>query len=327
MISVVIATYNRAPMVEQTVRAALEQTRPPHEIVVLDDASTDATPQVLAELAAHQPCIRLLRREVNSGGIASWNEAIGAARGDYLAFCADDDRFLPDHLKESLAYLEADPSIGLVHSSFIDVVETGGLEQREPRRLRSAAPLVTSRGNLLRYLTRYYDWPFHPSTMVLRREVWSRVGEYNPAYALADTEWFVRVVEQFDVAMLPRHGVLNRRHPGNWSNRLGSARMQKEIFEIVEGAIGRLWAGRPWGASAWRAVWRANVRLRLGLTLAQRVRTGHEQAACAAWHGIVQNTGRRTPEWLERAGVAMLHGLCSGRVPRLDNVRQRVSPL
>jgi glycosyltransferase involved in cell wall biosynthesis len=330
-VSVVIATHDRAGMVRQAIQAALAQSRPPEEIVVMDDASTDATAETLAELAAMYKRLRVFRRASNSGGVTIWNEAAAQARGDYIAFCADDDRFLREHLEASVAYLEAHPQTGLVHSSFIDAVESPGDESFDERPLRSKAPLTITRGNLIRYMTRYYDWPFHPSTLVLRRAVWESSGGYNPAYALADTDWFVRVVEQFPAVLLPRHGVYNRRHAGNWSNRLGSARMQAEIFEIVEGSIARIWEGRRLGSTVqravWRAIWRANVRLHLLLTVRARLKTGHGNAACAAWHGMLQNTGRRSPEWLERAGEHLIRWRCRGRQPAVANRRERFSPL
>ncbi len=311
-VSVVIATYNRAAMVRQAIEAALAQSRPPDEIVVSDDASTDDTPAVLAQLAAAYPNVRVFRRETNSGGIGNWNDAVKHARGDFIALCSDDDRFMPGHLEASLAYLETHSDIGLVHSGFVDIIETPGDESIEPRRLRSKAPLIVGRDDLISYMARYYDWPVHPSTIVMRREVWAVAGEFNPAYQLTDTDWFVLVVERFLVELLPRHGVYNRRHPGNWSNRLGSARMQREIFEIVEAAIARLWEGRPAGRAVWRAVWRVNVRLRLILTLRRRLQSGHRDAACALWHGLLQDTGRCGPGWLERWGEKMIRRRCGG---------------
>ena len=101
-VSVAIATYNRAAMVRQAIEAALDQTRPPDEIVVADDASTDATRTVLCELAAGDARVRIFRRERNSGGVENWSFAIGETTGDYIAWCSDDDRFTPGHLEASI---------------------------------------------------------------------------------------------------------------------------------------------------------------------------------------------------------------------------------
>ena len=335
-VSVVIATYNRASMVRQAIQSALAQTWPAEEIVVLDDGSTDATWETLTELASEYPRLRVFRRASNSQGVAAWNDAAAQARGDYIAFCADDDRFLPEHLEASVAYLDAHPQTGLVHSGFIDVVEGSGerpgsesVKQRPPR---SKEPLAVTRANLIPYMTRYYDWPLHPSTLVLRRAVWVRSGGYNPAYALADTDWFVRTVEQVPAVLLPREGVYNRRHSGNWSNRLGSARMQAEIFQIVDASIARVFEGCTPGKRVrrilWRAVWRADVRLHLLLTAWARLQTGHEAAACAAWHGILRNTGGpAAPRWLFRAGTDLIRWHCRGREPENANQHEGYSPL
>lgn len=301
-ISVAIATYNRAGMVREAIAAALAQSRAPDEIVVTDDASSDGTCAELDQWSRRDARVRVIRQPVNSGGVANWNTAMTAATGDVIAWCSDDDRFMPGHLRASLEYLEAHPEIGMVHSSFVDVCETPQGTVEQARLLRSARPLVTDRQNLLRYMTRYYDWPFHPSTLVMRREVWDRTAPFDPRYALADTDWFMRAVEEFPVAMLPRYGVFNRRHGGNWSNRVGSARMQAEIFEIVERAILRRWPRSGPRRVCWRALWRANVRARLWLTVRARIRSGHENAAGAAWSTLTQATGTRALEWLEAPG-------------------------
>ena len=326
-VSVAIATYNRAGMVWQAIEAALDQTLPPDEIVVADDASTDSTWPVLNELAAGDRRVRVFRREQNSGGAENWSFAIGETSGDYIAWCSDDDYFAPGHLKASIEYLEAHPEVGLVHAGFIDLIEAEGAARKVARPLRFVRDRILTRRQLLGYLTRYYDWPFHPSTLVLRRVVWERVGPFHPAYALADTEWFVRAVEQFPAAMLPRYGVYNRRHAGNWSNRLGSARMQCEIFEIVEAAIERRWPRPALARRAWKALWRTNVRLRLLLTLRARLKSGHADAACAVWNMLTRGTGRKLPKPVGRAGWTFIRWWCGRRQPEFEDVRQSVSPL
>lgn len=326
-ISVAIGTFNRVAMLREAIEAALAQARAPFEIVVADDASTDGTEEMLAALAAADPRVKVIRRETNSGGVVNCNAAMAAASGDLIAWCSDDDRFLPGHLETSAAFLDAHPEVGLVHSGFIDAVETAEQSTIEPRPLRALTPLIVGPGNLFAYLTRYYDWPFHPSTLVIRREVWRAVGPFDPAYALADTDWFVRAAEIFPAALLPRHGALNRRHRDNWSNRVGSARMQGEIFEIVERAILRRWPRWRPQRTFWRAVWRANARLRLLLTLRARIRSGHGNAACAAWAGLLQHTGRSVPDWLERAGEILIRRWTRDREARFKDARQSVSPL
>jgi glycosyltransferase involved in cell wall biosynthesis len=327
MISVAIATFNRAGMVRQAIEAALAQTRPPDEVVVADDASTDHTWAVLTELAVAEPRLRVFRRERNSGGVDNWNFAIEQTRGDYIAWCSDDDRFLPGHIEDSVAYLEAHPDTGLVHSGFVDAVEAAGHVETTPRPPRFLAGRSLDRAGLLPYMTRYYDWPFHPSTIVMRRSAWERVGAFDPAYALADTDWFVRAVERFPVAMLARCGVINRRHSGNWSNRLGSARMQREIFAIVEGAIERQWPEGGPGRWASRAIWRANARLRLALTLRMRIKSGHVDAAADLWRQLATGTGRSAPEVVKRAGLGLVRRWCAGREAAFRDARQSVSPL
>ncbi len=324
-VSVSIATYNRAPMVRQGIEAALSQNVASLEVIVTDDASTDNTWPMLTEFAEQQPKLRVFRQEKNSGGVDNWNFAISQTIGDYIAWCSDDDRFLPNHLSASIAFLDVHPEIGFVHSGFLDAVETEAGSETHQRPLRFTHDSVLDRDSLLTYLTRYYDWPFHPSTIVMRRKVWTEVGPFDPTYALADTDWFVRAVEKFPAAMLARHGVLNRRHPGNWSNRLGSAKMQREICEIVEHAIDRLFSGQPMFRAVWKGIWRTNVRLRLFLTLRTRAQSGHADAACAAWTQLLEGTGLRS--LLGGPGESLIRRWSSRRTPAFRDARQSVSPL
>lgn len=314
-VSVVIATFNRAEMVREAVMAALRQTRAPDEIVVADDASTDRTVEGISSLG--DPRVRVVRRETNSGGVENWNSAMRAARGDYLAWCSDDDRFTPHHLEASVGFLEAHPEIGMVHSGFIDAIELDHRAEFVERKLRSRKPLVLHRGRLVRYMIRYYNWPFHPSTLVMRREVWERTGAFDARYALADTDWFVRAAEHFRIALLPRHGVINRRHAGNWSNRVGSARMQREIFEIVERRISNRFS---------KLLWRVNVKARLAWTIGLRVRSGHGDAACASWSVMARETGWAAPRWVERWGSRWIRWRSAGKIRTLG-ISERVSPL
>jgi glycosyltransferase involved in cell wall biosynthesis len=339
-ISVAIATFNRAALVERAIESALTQSRPPVEVIISDDASSDDTLHVVARMASVDRRVKLLRQENNSGGVGNWNRVLEATHGDLIAWCSDDDCYRPGHLDASAAYLAAHPEVALVHSGFVDWMEGEGSRTVGYRPLRARQPLVIDRGNLFRYLVRYYNWPFHPSTIVMRRRVWDEMGPFDPSYALADTDWFVRVALRFPVAMLARYGVNNRRHPGNWSNRLGSARMQQEILEIVEKALDATYGARRARRLWWKKVWRATVRVHLLLTVRARLRTGHAEAACAAWRAMFFRaalpnslqpehaaSAARAPRWYVRAGETWLRRRASRVAEIVGGAGPSVSPL
>jgi glycosyltransferase involved in cell wall biosynthesis len=102
-ISVVVPTYNRAELLKLTIRSILAQSRPADEVIVVDDGSTDHTPEVCAELGDRIVYIR----QKNMGLSAARNTGIRAATGRWVAFCDSDDLWLPEKLETQLEALEA----------------------------------------------------------------------------------------------------------------------------------------------------------------------------------------------------------------------------
>jgi GT2 family glycosyltransferase len=102
--SVVLCTYNRSAMVARALAALREQSLPPDafEIVVVDDGSTDDTPQVLAAAAREMPNLKRLTHPLNRGLAASRNTGVAAARADRLLF-TDDDCIPERHWAERLS--------------------------------------------------------------------------------------------------------------------------------------------------------------------------------------------------------------------------------
>jgi glycosyltransferase involved in cell wall biosynthesis len=109
-VSAVIPTYNRAGLVGETVASALAQTRPPAEVVVVDDGSSDDTEQ---RLAAFGDRVRYVRQD-NAGVSAARNRGVREATGDLVAFLDADDVWHPRKLERQLAAFAARPELGLV---------------------------------------------------------------------------------------------------------------------------------------------------------------------------------------------------------------------
>jgi glycosyltransferase involved in cell wall biosynthesis len=107
----VIPTYNYARFLRESIDSVLAQTYPALEVIVVDDGSTDETPQILA---GYGDRIRVIS-QTNQGVGAARNAGIAAARGEYIAFLDSDDIMRARKLEHDIARFERDPELGLVH--------------------------------------------------------------------------------------------------------------------------------------------------------------------------------------------------------------------
>lgn len=111
-VSVIIPAYNRAHVIGQAIQSALQQTCQNFEIIVVDDASTDNTKEVVSGFA--DPRIRYLRHEQNCGAPQARNSGAESAQGNYLAFLDSDDIWYPEFLERQLGVLSAlPPTVGM----------------------------------------------------------------------------------------------------------------------------------------------------------------------------------------------------------------------
>lgn len=193
-VSVVIPTYNYAQYLGEAIDSALAQTLPPLEVIVVDDGSTDDTPQVLA---AYGDRIRVLR-QMNAGVAIARNSGIGAARGEYVAFLDADDVWLPRKLELQMARFDGD--VGLVHCG----VEFGTTIQ-----------LPRVEGDVADALLLLEPDIIHGpgSTVVVRKRVAEEIGGFDPSLpASEDWDFIYRVATRYRVAHVAEPLVRYRKH-------------------------------------------------------------------------------------------------------------------
>ena len=112
-ISVVMPNYNDAHVLPVSLKALLEQSYPPVELILIDDASTDNSIEVIQFFSKQYPAIKLMRNETNMGPVGSFLKGWECAKGDYLYFAAADDHVLPGFFEKSMALLEQYPEAGV----------------------------------------------------------------------------------------------------------------------------------------------------------------------------------------------------------------------
>lgn len=116
LVSVVVATYNMARYLPQAVASILEQSYPNVEVIVVDDGSTDETPEVTARLATDAR-VRV-HRQSNGGQASAKNKGIELSRGEYIGFLDADDVWLPQKLALQLPLFRDRPRVGVVYSEY-----------------------------------------------------------------------------------------------------------------------------------------------------------------------------------------------------------------
>lgn len=168
-ITVLIPCYNGERFIGQAIQSVLDQTCQDFEIVVVDDGSTDRSPQVVEGF--HDPRIRLLF-QANGGPGKARNTGARATAGEFLAFLDADDLALPHRFASQLAILESDPQLSVVGSGYVWIDETGA-ELPWPHHSWQHAP---DPNDLATWLV---DCPFVPSATMLRRQAWEDVGGFE----------------------------------------------------------------------------------------------------------------------------------------------------
>jgi glycosyltransferase involved in cell wall biosynthesis len=124
LISVILACYNQEKFVAEAIEGVLSQTYAPLDIIIVDDCSTDRTPEIIAAAVARHPArsgIRFVRNEKNLTTRVSSPKALGMTKGDFVVIGCGDDIMLPDMIAEmAKTWIEENVSLTIVNASYID---------------------------------------------------------------------------------------------------------------------------------------------------------------------------------------------------------------
>ncbi|NQV02870.1 MAG: glycosyltransferase family 2 protein [Bacteroidia bacterium] len=168
LVSVIMATYNRSNILKYSIGSLLEQTYKNFELIVVDDASTDDTVEVVASFKDRR--IQLIKLEHNHGGQSDPNNTgLKFAKGQYIAYLNQDDLFFPDHLEKMLETIETSKA-DWVYSYFLTI---------------SGETLISIRGIFPNdEFKSYYGTGFSGTTWLVRREILDELGGWRSAFSL-----------------------------------------------------------------------------------------------------------------------------------------------
>jgi glycosyltransferase involved in cell wall biosynthesis len=210
-VSVLLACWNAESYVGQAVQSVLDQRPTPHEIIAVDDGSTDRSAAVLESFGARL----VLIRQANSGVGAALNRAAAEATGDALAFIDADDLWTPGKLARQIEALAADPELDAVFG-FMETFASPDLPEDERSRL-----LVPDRP----------EPAFTKNGVLIRRAAFTRLGGFDPEQRNADFfAWYARAVGKGFRWRLLQDVVCRRRLHARNMSRLDRDRQHRDYL-------------------------------------------------------------------------------------------------
>jgi glycosyltransferase involved in cell wall biosynthesis len=239
-VSALIDTYNQEPFIEQAIVSVLEQDFPAAEteILVVDDGSTDRTPEVIRKFA---PRVRLLRK-VNGGQASAFNAAIPEAQGEIVAFLDGDDWWAPGKLARVADVLAKDSAVGMVGHAVTQVYPDGHQQTELPRKVSRFRITSVEQAKTFRMRRTFLG----TSRMSYRRDVLRQIGPVPEAVKFEADEYLFTLAGFFaDVVVLREPYSFYRLHNGNLfhiSNESEQSirRKQQVLAALTQALAGKL---------------------------------------------------------------------------------------
>lgn len=218
--SAIMPVWNGAAYLRDSVESLLRQTRPPHEVIVVDDGSTDETPSILE---SYGDAIRVVRKQ-NGGQCSALCAGIAVAQGDVLAFNDHDDLWLPLKCELQCAALEADSTRDAVFG-FCEQFVSPELDEEFKRRYAPPRPIL--RGETV-------------ACIAVRRSSYERLGAFDCDHgATYFFDWLGRAKAGGMRSLMLEDVIARRRlHPNNLGRQQAPVRDQQLLRTLRQKIAG-----------------------------------------------------------------------------------------
>jgi len=220
-VSMVMPVHNGARWLAEAIASVLRQDLTDFELILVDDASRDDSPAIMADAAMRDPRVRLLRLDTNIGLPAALNHGFAAARGDLHSWTSDDNLLRPQMLTRLVATLDAHPAADIVHADFTLIDDVG----TELGRSRAGPVERLLYGNNV------------GACFLYRSRVTEALGGYDTSlFGVEDYDFWLRAARRFTFVALHEDLYVYRKHGGSLTSRRAE-RIQALTAEIVERAL------------------------------------------------------------------------------------------
>lgn len=223
LVSVTICTYNRADMLSEAVYSALKQTYSNIEIIIVDDASTDNTEEIVKKLQAEDSRIKYFKNEKNLNIAGTRNETIKNSKGKYVAILDSDDYWTDEYkLTKQIAFLEKNTDYALIGSNAIQIDKDDNMVGK----IENIADNKSIKENLL------VRNEFVHSTVLYKKEIIEEFGLFNKNNSpFEDYDLILKIGRKYKLANMQEKTTAYRVHLGGESKKINLKK--KFVFGLI----------------------------------------------------------------------------------------------
>ncbi|GAM11536.1 putative glycosyltransferase EpsE [Geobacter sp. OR-1] len=203
LVSIVLPTFNGARYLAESIESCLNQTFTDWELIIVDDASTDATPGIIARFCSLDKRISAIRHDTNLKLPAALNSGFSHATGDFLSWTSDDNRYRPEAIEAMLQVFENGCETDIVYADY-SVIDSSGTVIDQ---VTAPDPVYLMRENVVGPVFLY------------RRSVHEGIGGYDTSlFLVEDYDFWLRAAASFRMCSIHRDLYLYRRHESSLSS-------------------------------------------------------------------------------------------------------------
>ncbi len=217
LVSIICLCYNHERFIREAIESVMTQTYPNLEIILVDDASTDGSRDVIADLIKQYKSINYIPLKQNSGICKAFNVGFAHSSGEFVVDFATDDVFHPERIARQVErFLQLDANYGVIFTDAVYIDELGRRGRRHFQYLQSKG-LIDSipQGDVYKALLQRY---FVASpTMMVRREVMEKLQGYDESLSYEDFDFWIRSSRFYKYSFLDEALTMIRRSSGSLS--------------------------------------------------------------------------------------------------------------
>lgn len=259
VVSVIIPTFNRWPLLSEAVESVFAQTYSDFELIVVDDGSTDETQK---ELAKFHSRLRLFVK-AREGVAAARNFGVSRAIGRYVAFLDSDDLWQPKKLEIQTAFMEKDPAVQICQTD--EIWLRNGIRVNPKSRHQKPSGDIFIRSLQLCLVS--------PSSVMMTKELFSRFGGFDERFPVCeDYDLWLRIAVEYPVPLIPKPLIVKR---GGHADQLSRSTWGMDRYRVA--ALQKLLRSSLQGARRARAL--AVLRSKVAILAQGARKRGKEQEA------------------------------------------------